>query len=76
MKKTILLACVVLAVASSRPGLALAQNVFRSTQSANLPTAAMLNAGNWLFEVSHRSDTPISRGSDALWGVDGPPDRA
>lgn len=72
MKKTILLACAVLGVAPLQPGLAVAQNVFRSTQSANLPTAAMLNAGDWLFEISHRFDTPISRGADALWGVDGP----
>jgi len=49
-----------------------AQTVFRSTQSANLPTAAMLNAGNWLFEISHRFDSPISDGVDALWGLDGP----
>jgi len=49
MKKTILLACAVLGVAPLQPSLAVAQNVFRSTQSANLPTAAMLNAGDWLF---------------------------
>ena len=49
-----------------------AQAVFRSTQSANLPTARMLSGGNWLFEISHRFDSPISRGSDAFWGLDGP----
>ena len=32
----------------------------------------MLNRSNWLFEISHRFDTPISRGADALWGLDGP----
>ena len=72
MKKTILLTCFLVTVTLAQPGRALAQRVFRSTQSANLPTAAMLNGGNWLFEVSHRFDTPISRGAGALWGLDGP----
>lgn len=49
-----------------------AQAVFRSTQSANLPTAAVVGDGIWLFEISHRFDTPISRGADAFWGLDGP----
>jgi hypothetical protein len=46
-----------------------AQTVFRSTQSANLPTASMIRSGNLLFEISHRFDTPIDR--EALWGLDG-----
>ena len=72
MKKTIMLACGVLAITFAQPDLSFAQNVFRSTQSANLPTAAMLNRGNWLFEISHRFDAPISGGAETLWGVDGP----
>lgn len=49
-----------------------AQTVFRSTQSANLPTAAMLPGGSWMFEISHRFDRPLSAGADEFWGVDGP----
>lgn len=49
-----------------------AQQIFHSTQSANLPTAETLRGGNWLFEISHRFVPPISDGSDALWGLDGP----
>lgn len=48
-----------------------AQEVFHSTQSANLPTAETLRAGNWMFEISHRFQ-PISTGSTGLWGLDGP----
>ena len=48
------------------------QTVFRATQSGNLPTAAMLAQGDWLFGVSHRFSTPISEGADDLWGLDGP----
>jgi hypothetical protein len=46
--------------------------VFHSTQSANLPTAETLGRGTWLFEISHRFQPPVSRGADALWGLDGP----
>lgn len=46
--------------------------VFHSTQSANLPTAETLRGGEWLFEISHRFEPAISRGADALWGLDGP----
>lgn len=46
--------------------------VFHSPQAANLPTAETLSRGEWLFEVSHRFEPPVSRGSDALWGFDGP----
>lgn len=53
-------------------GRANAQQVFHSTQSANLPTAEMLRGGSWLFEISHRFFPPLSEGADALWGVDGP----
>lgn len=53
------------------PGPATAQQVFHSTQSANLPTATMLSGGSWLFEISHRFFPPISEGADALWGLDG-----
>lgn len=51
---------------------ALGQDVFHSTQAANLPTATMLPSGSWLFEISHRFGTPVSEGADALWGFDGP----
>lgn len=47
-------------------------SVFHSTQSANLPTAETLDRGSWLFEISHRFQPPVSGGSDALWGLDGP----
>jgi hypothetical protein len=72
MKKSTRVACSVLAALLMPIGSASAQTVFRSTQSANLPTAAMLNGGNWLFEISHRFDTPVSQGVNALWGLDGP----
>lgn len=49
-----------------------AQEVFHSTQSANLHTATMLRPGSWLFEISHRFINPTSAGSENLWGVDGP----
>ena len=49
-----------------------AQEVFHSVHVANLPTAETMLQGTWLFEISHRFDTPVSRGSEALWGVDGP----
>jgi hypothetical protein len=28
--------------------------------------------GSWLFEISHRFDTPVSNGASDLWGLDGP----
>lgn len=71
MKKISVLACLLLAAASAHPRITEAQSVFRSTQSANLPTAAQLNGGNWMFEISHRF-TPISGGADQFWGLDGP----
>ncbi|MFQ5536846.1 MAG: DUF5777 family beta-barrel protein [Gemmatimonadota bacterium] len=45
--------------------------VFHSTQAANLPTAEMLEGGEWLFEISHRFLPAISEGAQALWGFDG-----
>lgn len=53
-------------------GPAAAQDAFHSVQSANLPTATTMPRGSWLFEISHRFNTPVSEGSDALWGLDGP----
>lgn len=49
-----------------------AQQVFHSTQSANIHTAETLPSGSWLFEISHRFFNPTSAGSENLWGVDGP----
>lgn len=46
--------------------------IFYSTQSANLPTAKMLKAGQGILEISHRFLPPISDGADVLWGLDGP----
>ena len=46
--------------------------VFHSTEAANLQTAETLRKGEWLVEVSHRFLPPVSDGSDALWGLDGP----
>jgi hypothetical protein len=49
-----------------------AQDVFHSTQSANLPTAVVMPQGSWLFEISHRFGPPVSSGAEDLWGLDGP----
>lgn len=46
--------------------------VFRSPQTANLPTAETLEKGWVVFEISHRFLPPVSDGADALWGFDGP----
>lgn len=46
--------------------------VFHSTQSANLPTAETVGAGELLFEISHRFVPRISSGADTFWGLDGP----
>lgn len=54
------------------PTSVVAQQVFHSTQSANLQTTETLNGGNLLFEISHRFLPPVSAGADALWGLDGP----
>lgn len=47
-----------------------AQDVFASTQSATLPTAAGMNAGDILIEISHRFGY-LSDGAGDLWGLDG-----
>ncbi len=54
------------------PRIAAAQDVFHSVQSANLPTAVIMPQGSWLFEISHRFDSPFSNGGSDLWGLDGP----
>jgi len=46
--------------------------IFHSPQSANLPTATVIGAGQWQFEISHRFLPPFSDGAGALWGLDGP----
>jgi len=46
--------------------------VFHSPHSINFPTAENLLKGEWLFEISHRFVPPVSDGSQALWGFDGP----
>ncbi|HSG07377.1 MAG TPA: DUF5777 family beta-barrel protein [Longimicrobiales bacterium] len=51
---------------------ALPITVFHSTQAANLTTAETLRKGEWLVEISHRFLPPVSDGSEALWGLDGP----
>ena len=52
------------------PATATAQNVFASTVSATLPTAAATGAGTFLFEISHRFGY-LSDGAGDLWGLDG-----
>lgn len=52
------------------PVAASAQSVFASTQSATLPTAAPSEAGDILFEISHRFGY-LSGGASDLWGLDG-----
>jgi hypothetical protein len=52
------------------PAAVSAQDVFASTQSATLPTAAPSQAGDILFEISHRFGY-LSGGASDLWGLDG-----
>jgi len=66
------LALVGVGVLLCAPPTASAQDVFHSTISANLPTALVLPQGTWLFEISHRFNTPISNGASDFWGLDGP----
>ena len=61
---SVLLACLTAPAESS------AQNVFASTQSATLPTAAATDAGVFLIEISHRFGY-LSDGAGDLWGLDG-----
>ena len=74
MKRSVMGAAAAFAVAV--PGVQAQQRapvqVFHSTQSANLPTAATMREGDWLFEISHRSFSAFTDGVDALWGLDGP----
>ena len=46
--------------------------LFHSTHGINLPTAEVMQQGNFEFEVSHRFVPLISDGSRHLWGFDGP----
>jgi len=57
-------------VCVTAPGAASAQNVFASTHSATLPTAAAVGRGVILVEVSHRFGH-LSDGPGDLWGLDG-----
>ena len=52
------------------PAATSAQNVFASSQSATLPTAAPSQTGDILFEISHRFGY-LSDGASDLWGLDG-----
>ena len=52
------------------PATSSAQDVFASTQSATLPTAAGMSAGDILIEISHRFGH-LSDGASDLWGLDG-----
>lgn len=61
-----------LGLLAAAPASTLAQGVFGSVHTANLPTTRIPRSGAWLFEISHRFDTPVSAGSEALWGLDGP----
>lgn len=47
-------------------------HLFRSTQSVNLPTAEMLQKGDWKFEISHRFLPNIKTGIKTFYGLDGP----
>ena len=64
------LALAVPVVCLSAPGATSAQDVFASTQSATLPTAAPSSAGDFQFEISHRFGH-LSDGAGDLWGLDG-----
>ena len=55
---------------AAAPSTASAQYVFASTQSATLPTAAGMDAGDILIEISHRFGH-LSDGASDLWGLDG-----
>ena len=69
IKRTSLSLCAAVFCAAA-PGAASAQNVFESTQSATLPTATGMNAGDILIEISHRFGH-LSDGASDLWGLDG-----
>lgn len=69
IKQTFFRLCVS-AICVAAPAAASAQNVFASTHSATLPTAAATRAGIILVEVSHRFGY-LSDGAGDLWGLDG-----
>jgi len=46
--------------------------LFHSTHAVNFPTAESLNKGMLEIEISHRFVPPVSDGSDAFYGFDGP----
>ena len=46
--------------------------LFHSLHALNLPTAEFLQRGDLEFLVAHRFSPPISEGTDALFGLDGP----
>ena len=54
----------------SAPAAVSAQDVFASSQSATLPTAAPSQTGDIVFEISHRFGY-LSGGASDLWGLDG-----
>lgn len=45
--------------------------LFHSTHALNLPTAETLQKGDFLFEIHHRFNTPVSSGVGEVWGLDG-----
>lgn len=47
-------------------------HLFRSTQSFSLPTAEMLQGGDFEFEISHRFVPSVKTGLKRLFGIDGP----
>lgn len=64
------LAFAALVLCLTAPEATSAQNVFASTQSATLPTAAPSRAGDVHIEISHRFGY-LSGGASDLWGLDG-----
>ena len=50
----------------------LSLQLFHSTQAINLPTTESLRPGDFEFEISHRFIPPVTEGSEALYGLDGP----
>lgn len=44
---------------------------FTGWKVMNLPTARTLDAGSWLFLISHRFNPPIGEGYEAFYGLDG-----
>ncbi|MEE9170462.1 MAG: DUF5777 family beta-barrel protein [bacterium] len=44
---------------------------FKGWKAVNLPTTRMVDAGNWLFLISHRFFPKLDTGYDTLYGLDG-----